>query len=282
MKKRLYPPVVAVAIINFALFTIKLYIGLRSNSLCIYTDGINNLMDTVSAILAFIGIAFAVKKSTTEHPFGFGRMEYVTSFIMSVIMVFAGISFCFNSLGRLLAPTPIRYYEIFAIILIFTCLVKLIMAIIFSIYSKKEKSPILKTIVLDSFLDCGVTAITLISFTLSEKVGFTLDAFLGLTISIMISVSGIRLVVSLLSYIVGKADVEAENNIINIISNINKCVTVKKVTVHNYGRNNIWADILLSIENTGEIPLIQKEIKNILKNELSLNTTIEWENYYEQ
>lgn len=282
MKKMLYPPIVAVAVINFALFTIKLYIGLRSNSLCIYTDGINNLMDTVSAVLAFVGIAFAVKKSTTEHPFGFGRMEYVTSFIMSAIMVFAGISFCFNSLGRLLAPTPIWYYESFAIILIFTCFVKLIMGIVFAIYSKKEKSPVLKTIVLDSFLDCGITAITLISFTLSEKIGFTLDAFLGLAISIIISVSGIRLVVSSLSYIVGKADVETENYIINRIANTNKCVTVKKVTVHNYGRNNVWADILLRVEDNSEIPLIQKEIKNTLKTELNLNTTIEWENHYEQ
>lgn len=235
-------------------------------------------MDTVSAVLGFIGVAFTMKKSTPEHPFGFGKMEYVTSFIMSVIMVFAGVSFCFSSLERFLAPTPIWYYESFALILTFTCFVKLIMGTVFAIYGKKEKSPILKTIILDSFLDCGITAITLVSFTLSEKIGFTLDAFLGLAISIMITVSGIHLIVSSLSYIIGKSDVETKNYIINKISEIDGNVKVKNVTIHSYGRESVWANIHLSIEDTTQIPTIQQKIKN----GININTTIEWEAYYEQ
>ncbi len=277
MKKRLYPPVVVVAIINFLLFAIKLYIGLRSNSFCIYTDSINNLMDTVSAVLAFIGVAFAVKNSTDEHPFGFGRMEYVTSFVMSAIMVFAGVSFALSSLERFLAPTPLWYYESFVIILAFTCLVKLILGVCFAIYGKKEKSPILKTVMLDSFLDCGITAITLVSLTLSGKVGFTLDAFLGLAISIMIMVSGIRLVITSLAHIVGKRDKNAEEMIINKISVIDSNVIIKKIVIHSYGSESIWADLVLSVEDNTQIPAIQQK----LKNGININTTIEWENYYE-
>ena len=278
MKKRLYPPVVVVAIINFLLFAVKLYIGLRSNSFCIYTDSINNLMDTVSAVLGFIGVAFAVKSSTYEHPFGFGRMEYVTSFIMSAIMVFAGISFCFSSLERFLAPTPVWYYESFVIILFITCLVKLILGICFAFYGKKEKSPILKTIILDSFLDCGITAISLVSLTLSEKIGFTLDAFLGLAISIMIMISGIRLVITSLSHITGKRDKSTEEMIISKIYEIDSNVKVRNIVVHNYGTEAIWADLVLSVEDKTQIPIIQQNIKN----EININTTIEWEAYYEQ
>lgn len=177
MKKHLYPPVVMVAIINFLLFSVKLYIGLRSNSFCIYTDSINNLMDTVSAVLAFIGVSFTVKKSTDEHPFGFGRMEYVTSFVMSAIMVFSGLGFCFSSLERFLAPTPLWYYESFVIIIAITCLIKLILGICFAIYGKREKSPILKTIMLDSFLDCGITAITLVHLRFQKKSDLHLTHF---------------------------------------------------------------------------------------------------------
>ena len=278
MKKRLYPPVIAVAIINFILFIIKLYIGLRSNSFCIYTDSINNLMDTLSAILAFIGVAFAVKKSSDEHPFGFGRMEYVTSFVMSAIMVFAGVSFALSSLERFLAPTPIWYYESFVLILAFTCLIKLMLGICFAIYGKKEKSPILKTVTLDSFLDCGITAITLVSLTLSEKIGFTLDAFLGLAISIMIMVSGIRLVISSISHIIGKRNTNTEDMIVNTISEIDSNIEIKKVLIHNYGNEALWADIVLSTEKISKIPSIQQAIKNKIK----INTTIEWEDYYEQ
>ncbi len=278
MKKRLYPPVVVVAIINFLLFAVKLYIGLRSNSFCIYTDSINNLMDTVSAVLGFIGVAFAVKKSTDEHPFGFGRMEYVTSFVMSTVMVFAGVSFCFSSLERFLAPTPVWYYERFVIILLLTCLVKLILGICFAIYGKKEKSPILKTIILDSFLDCGITAIALVSLTLSGKIRFTLDAFLGLAISIMIVVSGIRLVVTSLSHITGKRDRNTEEMIISKISKIDSNVKIRNVVVHNYGTESIWVDLVLSVEDNTQIPLIQQKIKN----GININTTIEWEAYYEQ
>ena len=277
MKKRLYPPVIAVAIINFILFAIKLYIGIRSNSLCIYTDSINNLMDTVSAILGIIGVAFAVKKSTEEHPFGFGRMEYVTSFIMSAVMVFAGASFCLNSFERFLAPTPIWYYESFVVILALTCVVKLIMGICFAIYGKKETSPILKTIILDSFLDCGITAITLVSLTLSVKVGFTLDAFLGLAISIMIMVSGIRLVISSLSLIVGKKDCENEKYITERITEIDGGIKIKSVVIHNYGNDSLWANLVLSIDDSTKIPILQQKIKN----EININATIEWENVYE-
>ena len=282
MKKNLYLPIVAVAVINFILFTIKLYIGLRSNSFCIYTDGINNLMDTLSAVLVFISIAFMFKKSSNTHPFGFGRMEYVTSFIISIIMVFSGISFCFNSLERFLAPTPIWYFKNFAIIIGITCLVKLFLGIVFVIHNKKEQSPIFKTIMLDSFLDCSITFVTLISFTLSHKIGFTLDAFLGLAISISITVSGIRLVVSSLSQVIGCTDGKTEKEIADLISNINNGVTINKITVHNYGRNCLWADICLTSNNSNEISDIQRDIKHALKYEMNINTTIEWEVHYEQ
>ena len=278
MKKHLYPPVVVVATINFLLFAIKLYIGLRSNSFCIYTDSINNLMDTVSAILGFIGVAFTVKNSTDEHPLGFGRMEYVTSFIMSAIMVFAGVSFCFSSLERFFAPTPVWYYENFVIVLALTCLVKLTLGICFAIYGKREKSPILKTVTLDSFLDCGITAISLVSLTLSEKIGFALDAFLGLAISIMIMISGLRLVVTSLSHIIGKRDRNTEKMIVSKIFEIDSNVKIRSVVIHNYGAESIWADLVLSIEDHTQIPIIQQNIKS----SININTTIEWETYYEK
>lgn len=281
MKKKLSPVLIFAGIVNFFLFFVKFYIGIRTNSQCIYTDSINNLMDTLSLLLALIGISFINKPATPRFKYGFGRMEDVTSFIMSLIMTAAGLGFAYSSLGRLLSPVPVWYFTKYAVIIGATCLVKLALGIVFTYKHKKTGSAVLKTIMLDSFLDCGITAMTLVSFTLSSFLGITLDGILGLVISIIITVSGIRLVISSLAEIIGQYADEIHVNTEKVIAEIceNTAFTVKEIFVHRYGQRRIYVIIYMvaTEQSTEQIKSVQKTIKSRLESELHYTSAIEWE-----
>ena len=278
MKKKLSPILIFAGIVNFVLFFIKFYIGIRTNSQCIYTDSINNLMDTLSLVLALIGISFINKPPTPRFKYGFGRIEAVTSFIMSLIMTTAGLGFAYSSLGRLMTPVPVWYFTKYAIIIGTTCLVKLLLGIVFAARYKKERSMVLKTVMLDSFLDCGITAVTLISFTLSNSAGFALDAILGLVISIIIAVAGIRLIISSVAEIIGQHHEEYEKRILEIIANTNKNIVLNELAIHTYGKEKVYVTLNLSLtDHEKDLVSVQNTIKTKLKTELGCNSVVEWE-----
>ena len=278
MKKNLSPVLIIAGIINLVLFITKYYVGVHTNSLCIYTDSINNLMDTLSLCLALVGVSFIRKPATDKFKFGFGKMEGVTTFIMSLIMTVAGCSFAYNSLSRLMTPVPVWYFTKYAIIIGLTCLVKLLLGMIFNFRYKKTNSPVLKTVMLDSFLDCAITLMTLVSFTLSNKIGFALDSILGLVISIIITFLGIKLIVSSISELIGQRDEQTEEKVSLLVNKINENIQIKDISVHSYGDESIYVTLKLSFTDK-ELDLlsVQNTIKNQLKAEYNFNSTVEWE-----
>ena len=278
MKKNLSPVLIIAGIINLVLFITKYYVGVRTNSLCIYTDSINNLMDALSLCLALVGVSFIRRPATDKFKFGFGKMEGVTTFIMSLIMTVAGCSFAYNSLSRLMTPVPVWYFTKYAIIIGLTCLVKLLLGMIFNFRYKKTNSPVLKTVMLDSFLDCAITLMTLVSFTLSNKIGFAVDSILGLVISFVITFLGIKLIVSSISELIGQRDEQTEEKVSLLVNKINENIQIKDISVHSYGDENIYVTLKLSFTDK-EIDLlsVQNTIKNQLKAEYNFNSTVEWE-----
>lgn len=278
MKKRLSPVLIVAGIVNLILFFIKYYIGVHTNSLCIYTDSINNLMDTLSLCLALVGISFINKPATDRFKFGFGRMESITTFIMSLIMTVAGCSFAYNSLSRLMTPVPVWYFSKYAVIIGLTCLVKLLLGVVFNFRYKKTKSSVLKTVMLDSYLDCAITLMTLISFTLSNSIGFAFDAVLGLIISLIIAILGIRLIISSISELIGQRNEIIEEKVTLLVTEINENIVINDITVHSYGNEKIYVTLNLSLtDKKFNLLSVQNTIKNQLKTELNCNSTIEWE-----
>ena len=272
MRKRLsLPPIIAVTM-NFVLFFVKFYIGIRTNCLCIYTDSINNLADTGAALLALLGIYLMTRPATKKYPFGKGRTEYAASFLMAILMTGAGFLFAYNSIERFFAPTPVWFFVKYAVIIGATCLVKLILGVIFSLLYKKDHSPVTKALVFDSFTDCGITLVALVSFTLTNYTEFIIDAYLGLFISIIISVLGIKLIISSFGNLIGKTDEALMEKIEMAIKNIDNTIEIISISVHNYGVEKNIVSLTLSGNKN-----LQKEIKNVLRKKLSLESTVEWE-----
>ena len=203
-------PVALAAGVNFILFGVKLYSGLVTASLCIYTDAVNNLFDALSCLLAAGGLALSGKAKNGAYPDGYGRAEDLAGFLMAVSVAFTGAYFAYRALERFLYPRPVNFQLFHALLLAVTVLVKLAMGIVFRRLSKGGDSVILKTICTDSFSDCGVTVMTLLSFLLAEYAGLRADSIFGLVISGIIIYNAVKLVRLSGGRLLGKND-EARN-----------------------------------------------------------------------
>lgn len=284
MKKLRFPPVLLAAVgVNFILFAVKLYIGLRTNSLCIYTDAMNNLADTGSAGVGLLGLFFVTSRATTRFPYGLGRLEYLTEFLMALIMTAAGISFAYQSLERFFAPVPVWFSTKYAWIIAATCAVKLAMGFLFRACRRRGDSGVLRTMELDSFLDFGVTLAALVSFTLTNYINFAVDSVLGLAISIAIAVEGGRLIFSAAGRLIGEAQPQREEQLRTAVHASMPELTIRTLRLHSYGRGHDYAALTLARDAEQDITdmeNIRMHIKKLFTEADVADVTVEWEENY--
>lgn len=184
--------------LNFILFLIKLYVGISSSSLAIYCDGINNLGDTLSCVIALIGFALALKLNERKS----GRAQALASFVIGLILAITGGYFAYNGIERFMYPVQISYLFKYAVLIAVTIIVKLIMGIVYLRVNNRHPSPVYKALITDSFLDCVVTACTLMSLTLSVKINFAIDGIISVAIGLAVAVSAIKSIVEQSRYLI--------------------------------------------------------------------------------
>ncbi|MBQ4349082.1 MAG: cation diffusion facilitator family transporter [Clostridia bacterium] len=182
--------------VNSVLFAVKLFIGLSVNSISIYSDGINNLFDSLSGGLALICLMLLSKDRTLSAGPLIRNCENLLSFIMSVIVGITGFAFAYSSLERLMYPTPLWYRKKYMYLLIVTAAVKLIMHFAFKALGKKSRSPVLRVMAFDSLLDFFITAVTVMSLAVSGRGSYSIDAFCGIGISLVLIVSAVKMIFS--------------------------------------------------------------------------------------
>lgn len=240
-KNRIFA-VSAGAAVNLLLFFIKLYIGLSVNSVAIYTDALNSLADCAVCIAAAIGFYLISSKPSQKYPFGTGRNEDLLNLLIASVIAVTGFAFAYTSLERLMYPVPVWYSSLYAVIIAATAAIKLMLVFFFRAISKKHGSQTVKGIETDSLLDFFITLCTLISFTLSEKVSFSLDGAAGIIISLILIIQGIKTAVSVCRKIAGRRDDElCEKAKAFIKENGIECIDIQ---CHEYGDIKVFtADI---------------------------------------
>lgn len=185
-------------LVNLGLFFAKLYVGISSNSLAVYCDAINNLGDTFACIIGIIGFIFAKKTGERKQK----RIQSLCTFVISIIICVTGAYFVYNGMERLMYPLKISYSNEYALIISITIAVKIIMGVMFIAFNKREPSPVLKALVTDSFLDCGITLFTLMGLFLIVKVQFAVDGIFAIVIGIAVTVSSLKNLIQQAKYLV--------------------------------------------------------------------------------
>lgn len=181
-----------ILIVNFLLFAVKLYVGLSSNSISIYSDGINNLFDGASAAAGLISLYILAKSKDLSFRTRSEKTEQLLSFALSVIIFLTGFIFFFNSAERLMYPAPVWFTAGYFYIIALTSAVKLCLFIYLKKQSKKNNSQVIRLMSLDSLTDFFITSVTLVTLWLTQHEGYSFDALGGIFVSILILVSGVR------------------------------------------------------------------------------------------
>lgn len=182
-------------IVNIALAAIKMYVGLASNSLCIMLDAMNSFLDTLTCIVTLIVFIVLLAPKSESAPHGYGRGEYLAGFIVAVVSVVMGGFFFIRSINRMAMPEPV-YYGLQSMVLISVCLpIKLGMGLMYYFANKKIRSQAIRAVMLDSFLDLGITATSVVAFAVTTRVDYAVDAIVGIVMSIVIIAIGIKMVV---------------------------------------------------------------------------------------
>lgn len=250
-------------IVNVILVIFKMIVGLLANSVAVILDAVNNLSDALSSIITIIGTKLAGKKPDKNHPYGYGRIEYISSVIIAIIVLFAGITSLKESAEKIIKPENTNYTIFSLIIILSTVFVKYF----FGRYVKKEgeklKSSSLIASGTDAISDSFLSASTLLAAIISYFFKVSLEGYLGIIISIFILKSAIEILKETLNDMIGvRADTELTNKIKNKILKYEKIEGVYDLIIHNYGPNNIIATAHIQLDDE----ITAKEIHRITRN----------------
>lgn len=265
-------------ICNVLLFLIKYAMGTLSHSISIVSDAFNNLSDCAGCLVTLLGYKMASKPADKNHPFGHGRMEYLTSLIIAALIIFVGIELLKNSVEKIINPVEIRFSFAVLISLVFSIAVKLWMAVFNAELGKKINSSVLTATAKDSKSDVIATSATLIALICSLFTALPVDGVMGLLVSVFILKSGYDIVKDTVDELLGKpADPEIINNIKEYVLKNDKIIGIHDLIIHSYGPGNIIGSCHVEVksnESFTEVHDIVDSIEREIHNNLNILMTI--------
>lgn len=265
-------------ICNVLLFLIKYAMGTLSHSISIVSDAFNNLSDCAGCLVTLLGYKMASKPADKNHPFGHGRMEYLTSLIIAALIIFVGIELLKNSVEKIINPVEIRFSFAVLFSLVFSIAVKLWMAVFNAELGKKINSSVLTATAKDSKSDVIATSATLIALICSLFTALPVDGVMGLLVSVFILKSGYDIVKDTVDELLGKpADPEIINNIKEYVLKNDKIIGIHDLIIHSYGPGNMIGSCHVEVksnESFTEVHDIVDSIEREIHNNLNILMTI--------
>lgn len=265
-------------ICNVLLFLIKYAMGTLSHSISIVSDAFNNLSDCAGCLVTLLGYKMASKPADKNHPFGHGRMEYLTSLIIAALIIFVGIELLKNSVEKIINPVEIRFSFAVLISLVFSIAVKLWMAVFNAELGKKINSSVLTATAKDSKSDVIATSATLIALICSLFTALPVDGVMGLLVSVFILKSGYDIVKDTVDELLGKpADPEIINHIKEYVLKNDKIIGIHDLIIHSYGPGNMIGSCHVEVKSNvsfTEVHDIVDSIEREIHNNLNILMTI--------
>lgn len=250
-------------ICNVFLFFIKLTAGILSSSVSVVADAVNNLSDSGSCLVTLFGFKLSSKPADKEHPFGHGRIEYMSGFIVAVVIILVGVELLKTSIGRISEPEDIEISALTFAALIISVAVKLWMAFFNRKVGKIIDSAALKAAAADSLSDVISTGAVIISMIISLVWGINIDAYTGLVVAGVIIFSGIGVAKDTLDPLLGRPP---EKGFVDLVCDevlSNEIITgVHDVMVHDYGPGRRYVSLHAEVPADVNIITVHDVIDN--------------------
>ncbi|MDO4743440.1 MAG: cation diffusion facilitator family transporter [bacterium] len=246
---------------NFILFILKLLAGIYSGAVSIIADAFNNFSDMGSSIITLLGFKLANKPADKGHPFGHGRMEYLSAATVSVLIILAGIELLKGSINKIRHPEQITANYITLAILLVSIFIKLWMALFNRKLGGIISSKMLLATATDSIFDSVSTAVVFVSVLVSIVSNVNIDPYCGIFVSVLIIFAGLKSVKETIDPLLGTPpEPELIASILKIISDFDNFVGTHDLIVHNYGPGRIFASIHVEVPSDIDIIKCHEEI----------------------
>ena len=221
---------------NVFLAGFKAAVGILSNSIAIVLDAVNNLSDALSSLVTIIGAKLSGKEADKKHPFGYGRIEYLSSLVISVIVLYAGVTSLVESIKKIISPQLPDYSTASLIIVGVAVFVKIALGLFVKTTGQKVNSDSLVNSGKDALLDSVISTSTLVAALVFMFAGISLEAWLGAIISIIIIKAGADMLSDTISKILGEpGDVKLIQDIKRTVSSFPEVSGAYDLVLHNYG-----------------------------------------------
>lgn len=248
-------------IFNILLSVAKVIIGLFVHSIAIMADAVNNIFDTISSVVTLLGFKLSEKPADREHPYGHGRIEYISGLLISIIVIIIGLQFIKSSVLRILNPDVVKFDKFSFIIMILSILVKVFITILNKKAGEMIDSKAMKATRIDSLGDVFTTIVVIVPMITSLFTDVQIDGYFGVLVSLMIIKNGIEMIKETIGPILGE---EPDKDLIEkIYKDLEAEPLIKNVHdfhAHNYGPDNVY--ISLDVEMPAHLTI--EEAHNVI------------------
>jgi cation diffusion facilitator family transporter len=249
---------------NIFLVIFKTTIGLLSNSIAIVLDAVNNLSDVASSLITIVGTKLAGKEPDKKHPFGHGRIEYLSAMLIAVIILYAGITSLFESGKQIIRPETPEYNPVSLIIIGVAVVVKIVLGFYVKRVGKKVNSDSLINSGEDATLDAVISFSTLVAAGIFLFFQISLEAILGAIISVVILKSGISMLKSTISQLLGEqSDIEVAKKIQKTVMQFPNVLGVYDLVLNNYGPNRWNGSLHIEVPDTLAVADLDQLLREI-------------------
>ncbi len=257
---------------NVVLALGKFVAGLLSGSIAIMADAANNLSDAGSSMIVLFGFKLAGQKPDPDHPFGHGRVEYISGLLVSMLIIYMAVELLKSSVDTILHPGDVTFEPVILIILIVSILVKFYMFLYNRKYGKKIQSEAMLATSMDSLSDMGATAVVLISMLVSHYTSLQIDGICGVLVALLIFYAGINSAKETINPLLGQPpEPEFVKHIEEIVLSKEEIIGIHDLIVHNYGPGRVMISLHAEVPADGDILALHDVIDNVehqLKQEL--------------
>ena len=257
-------------VVNLLLAAIKYFAGMISGSISVTADAINNLSDAGSSIVSLAGVKLSARPADKGHPYGHGRLEYISALAVAVLVFLMGFELLKSSIDKILNPVPVTFNWLALVILIVSIFAKLWLGIFNKKLGKKINSAPMMAVMKDCFSDCLATGVAALSIVVSAFSEIAIDGYLGIIVAGFILLAGFNISKETLGVLLGNPpEKEYVEMIENKILSYDHIVGVHDLIIHDYGPSRRFASAHAEVpanidimEAHDVIDLIERDIMN--------------------
>lgn len=256
-------------VVNVVLCAAKFFVGTLTGSISIAADAVNNLSDAGSSVVTLVGFKLAEKPADKDHPYGHGRIEYISALIVSFLILMMGFELLRSSIDKIRHPQPLTFSTAALVILVLSIGAKLWLAYFNHRLGKKIRSAATKAVVTDSISDTAATAVALGALLLSRVTDAPVDGWFGIAVALFIFRSGAEILKDTVGLLLGKPpEREFFDEIEQAILSYDGVVGVHDLIIHDYGPGRAFASAHAEVpanidimQSHDTIDTIERELK---------------------